>query len=139
MTEVNVFNESDLAVRIEHRCVVAVFKEICDDHELSCGWLNVVLMEEGEHTTLNNNYLNHYYPTDVITFSFNEEGTVNGEVYINPKMAAENAKTFHTTTENEIDRLIVHGILHLVGHDDGTEKERAQMRKLEDKYLIRFM
>ena len=75
--------------------------------------------------------------TDVIAFRLNEyeEKNIEGEIYICLPVAKENAKLYYETYEREIARLIIHGGLHLIGYDDGTEKDRNAMRKLENKYL----
>lgn len=111
---------------------------MCEDHALEPGWINVVILPNNEHTELNIRYLSHDYDTDVLTFEFNEEATVNGEIYINGEVCATNAEAFNASPSEELHRLIVHGLLHLLGHDDQTEEERESMRKLEDKYLATF-
>lgn len=75
--------------------------------------------------------------TDVIAFRLNEykEKDVDGEIYICLPVAKENAKFYDEPYEKEIARLIVHGCLHLIGYDDGTERDRMEMQRLENKYL----
>jgi probable rRNA maturation factor len=86
---------------------------------------------------LKNKFFNVNHTTDVIAFRLNEyrEIDIEGEIYICLQVAKENAEYFNESYENEIARLIVHGTLHLVGYKDGTEIERLDMKKLEDKYL----
>ena len=75
--------------------------------------------------------------TDVIAFRLNEYGekNIDGEIYICLPVAKENAELYNEKYEREIARLIIHGGLHLIGYDDGTDEDRNAMRKLENKYL----
>ena len=75
------------------------------------------------------------FNTDVITFNYNSGKVVNGEVYISLETVKENSLNYNVSLSLEIIRVIIHGVLHLVGFDDKTESERAQMRKMEDLYL----
>lgn len=96
-------------------------------------------MDDKPHTDLNINYLSHDYSTDVLTFDFIEEDEINGEIYINVLIAEQNATDNSVSLENEIQRLIIHGTLHLIGIDDATEELRNEMHELENLYLTRFM
>ena len=81
---------------------------------------------------LNEKYLGHEGPTDVITFDYGEDG---GEIFICPDVALVQAKEFGTTPQLELVRYIVHGLLHLKGYDDRNTKDRAQMKTAEDKWV----
>ena len=86
---------------------------------------------------LKSRFFNINYSTDVIAFRLNEyqEKNIEGEIYICLPVAKENAEYFNEPYEKEVARLIIHGGLHLIGYEDGTDEERKNMRKLEDKYL----
>jgi len=86
---------------------------------------------------LNNEYLQHDYYTDVITFSLNEDDTkeIDGEIYICVDVAEEQAKEYKVSLSNELSRLAIHGLLHLCGYGDKTDEEQKLMRSLENKYL----
>ena len=86
---------------------------------------------------INKNHLGHDYVTDIVTFDLRSHGSgpLEGELVICPSEAARNARAFGEPVEREVLRYVAHGILHLLGHDDATEKERAAMRKEEDKLL----
>ncbi len=112
-------------------------------------WLDHVAVCEGKSTgvlcynfvsdekilEMNKAYLQHNYHTDIITFNYNEGNTISGEMYISTDTVRSNAETFQTTFHNELLRVMVHGLLHLCGYKDETEKEQAIMRTMEDKYL----
>ncbi len=85
---------------------------------------------------LNKNYLSHDFYTDIITFNYSGENyKFDGEIFICPDTAKKNAEKYGVTLNEEILRLIVHGLLHLKGYDDRTPKEKSQMKKLENKFL----
>ncbi|MCJ7800759.1 MAG: rRNA maturation RNase YbeY [Candidatus Marinimicrobia bacterium] len=86
---------------------------------------------------LKNRFFNINRTTDVIAFRINEyqEQNIEGEIYIGLPVAMENAEYFNEPYEKEIARLIIHGGLHLIGYEDGTDDESKNMRELEDKYL----
>ncbi len=100
--------------------------------------LNVVYVNNDEILSLNKQYLNHDYYTDVITFSLTEEDEsqkIDGEVYICVDVAEEQAKDYKVSLTNEILRLAIHGCLHLCGYDDKDEESKSKMRQLENFYL----
>lgn len=100
--------------------------------------LNVVYVNNDEILSLNKQYLNHDYYTDVITFSLTEEDElqkIDGEVYICVDVAEQQAKDYKVSLTNEILRLAIHGCLHLCGYDDKDEESKSKMRQLENFYL----
>jgi probable rRNA maturation factor len=99
--------------------------------------LSVVLADHETVLSLNKEWLDHDWNTDVISFLL-EEAPIEGEVYVDVETAAERHGEFDAPLTEEILRYVVHGILHLCGHDDASEEERAAMRVLEDRYLAGF-
>ena len=87
--------------------------------------------------SINQDYLDHDTLTDIITFDFTEPGSreIDGEIYISIARVRENAKALAVDFDQELHRVIIHGVLHLLGHKDKTSKEKAEMRKREEKYL----
>jgi rRNA maturation RNase YbeY len=80
-------------------------------------------------------FLGHDEPTDVISFPLEEEVRLEGEVYVNLDRAKEQAKHFGVSFRNEVARLVIHGILHLVGYDDTTTEQARIMKSEEDRQL----
>tara|TARA_B100000902_G_C27288595_1_gene905831 strand:- start:255 stop:593 length:339 start_codon:yes stop_codon:yes gene_type:complete len=101
--------------------------------------INFIILNTAEHTQMNAQYLDHHYETDVITFDLSSEQEAIGEVYINIDVATENAKEYNANPETELQRLAIHGVLHLMGLDDKTTEQQKKMREKEDFYLERFM
>ncbi len=84
---------------------------------------------------LNQDFLKHRTLTDIITFDYSEGKQIEGEIYISVERVAENAKKFKADFQTELNRVIIHGVLHLVGYKDKKPAEKALMRKKEDAYL----
>jgi len=115
-------------------------------------WLSLVIKEEGKEEgeisyvfcsddhllLLNNMYLNCDYLTDIITFDYCEENVVSGDIFISIDRVKENAKLYKQPCQQEMRRVILHGILHLCGYKDKTEEETQQMREKENYYLQKF-
>ncbi len=80
-------------------------------------------------------FLNHNTLTDVITFDYCENNIINGDILISTERVQENAKTFNVDYLTELYRVMVHGLLHLLGYKDKTENDAEIMRKKEDYYL----
>jgi len=80
-------------------------------------------------------FLNHDTLTDVITFDYCTEKKISGDIFISVDRIQENAKIFNVTFLNELDRVMVHGLLHLLGYNDKTKKDSAEMKAKEDFYL----
>ena len=80
-------------------------------------------------------HLNHDYYTDIITFDYSIENKISGDLLISIDRVKENAKNFSVSFSQELNRVVIHGVLHLCGYKDKTEDEKKQMRNLENKYL----
>jgi len=99
------------------------------------GTLNFIFCSDPFLLDINKQYLKHNYFTDIITFNFNEGKVVNGEVYISIDRVKENAQTLDVIFREELNRVIIHGILHLLGYSDKTDAQKKIMRKKEDTCL----
>ncbi len=86
----------------------------------------------------NRQYLNHDYLTDILTFDYSEGGVLQGDIIISIDRVKDNAKQFGVSMENELLRVIIHGILHLCGYKDKTKKEAAVMRSKEESCLQKY-
>lgn len=111
---------------------------IARDYQFSIRNLNIVFCTDNELLEINKQFLSHHYFTDIITFDYSYDNKVEGELYISVQTVALNAKEFLTSEYNELYRVIAHGLLHLCGENDITEKDKSEMRKAEDVALHRL-
>ncbi len=88
---------------------------------------------------INKKYLEHNFTTDIITFNYSgENDNLDGEIFISIDDAACNARKFKCSTDTELLRLIVHGILHLLGFDDQNKEDKKEMKKVENRLVKLF-
>lgn len=113
-------------------------KSILQEEKKKLGEINFIFTGNTEILEINKTFLKHEYFTDVITFSDNKRNNLSGDIYISLDQVRINAEKFNTTTVTELARVIIHGILHLIGYNDKAENEQKLMREKEDTYLCRF-
>lgn len=99
------------------------------------GSISVIFCSDNYILDVNQKYLQHDYFTDIITFDYCEGDRLSGDLFISVDSVRENSHEYGTEFKDELNRVIVHGLLHLIGYDDHTEEETALMRKKEDYYL----
>lgn len=112
--------------------------KVADNEGFSIGEISYVFVNDEELRSMNKKYLNHDYYTDIITFDYSEIKNLNGDIFISIDRVRENATKFNVTREEELRRVMVHGILHLMGYKDGTTDEKNVMRTLEDINIKMF-
>jgi rRNA maturation RNase YbeY len=99
------------------------------------GELDFIFMNDKALLEINRSHLNHDYFTDIITFEYNEGNFVSGDIMISIERVQENAEEFKVNFQDELHRVMIHGVLHLCGYKDKTEAEQIDMRAKEDYYL----
>ena len=112
---------------------LVVFNKLYADYrfgDIIIHWVN-----DDELLEMNNRFLNHNYYTDIITFDYSRGKKISGELFISEDRVVENAYKETIPFEQERDRVIAHGVLHLLGFKDKTEQEQEEMRLKEDQFL----
>lgn len=99
------------------------------------GPLNIIFCSDAFLLDLNIKHLNHDFFTDIITFSFNSGKEVSGDLFISIDRVKDNAKVLSAEFDEELERVIYHGVLHLCGYNDKTDEDKVVMRLKEDFYL----
>ncbi len=111
-------------------------KAVAAKENFSIKDLNYIFMTDEELLKINIEYLDHDTYTDIITFDNSEkEGKIESDIFISLERVEANAQKFHTTYENELYRVLAHGVLHLCGYKDKSKKESALMRRKEEESL----
>lgn len=101
---------------------------IASHYNHSLGAINFIFCDDEYILSVNRQYLNHDYYTDVITFDYCEVNVLSGDVFISLDTVKSNAELFQTTFENELNRVICHAVLHLIGFKDKTDIDSKEMR-----------
>lgn len=99
------------------------------------GNISIIFCSDNYVLDINQKYLQHDYFTDIITFDYCEGDRLSGDLFISVDSVRENSVEFVTEFKDELNRVIIHGLLHLVGYDDHTEKDIKLMRSKENYYL----
>lgn len=99
------------------------------------GNLNYLFCDDAYLIGVNQTYLNHDTYTDIITFDYVEGNVVSGDILISVERVRENAHLFNTSFEQELHRVIIHGVLHLLGQADKSDEDAAEMRRKEESAL----
>jgi probable rRNA maturation factor len=113
-------------------------KDIIETEARKAGKVAIIFCNDDYLIKVNNEYLNHDYYTDIITFNYNNGSIINGDLLISVERVKENAELYKDSFERELFRVIFHGILHLIGYDDKDENSEKTMRMKEDFYLKKF-
>lgn len=107
-------------------------RSVAEIENRSIGEINIIFCSDPYILDLNIKSLNHHFFTDIITFDYCEGDILSGDLYISVDTVRANAEFYNTDFDNELYRVIVHGLLHLIGYDDHSDKEIAVMRSKED-------
>ena len=110
-------------------------KMVVESEIKKLGPLSIIFCSDNYILDVNMKYLQHDYFTDIITFDYCEKNVVSGDLFISIDSVRENAVNYGTRFEDELDRVMVHGVLHLLGYDDHTEEDIAVMREKENYYV----
>lgn len=110
-------------------------QQAVEDHQRSVREINYIFCSDHYLHSINKRFLRHDTFTDIITFDYAESTEIRADVYISVDRARENAVTYSVLVVDEIHRLLIHGLLHLLGYADKTKEEKAVMRTKEEYYL----
>ena len=135
------FYNDGSAYRLPQKRVTAAWVAECIRAEgLTPGDVSYIFCSQEKHLEINRAYLGHDYQTDVITFDYSDlsAGIVGGDIFIDPVTVAGNATLYGAIKEQEMRRVLIHGVLHLCGYGDKTQKEQKAMRAKEDECLARW-
>lgn len=110
-------------------------KIMAESESRKLGNINIIFCSDPYILDINKKYLKHNYYTDIITFDYCEGQVLSGDLFISVDTVRTNADFYKTDFSEELNRVIIHGVLHLAGYDDQTDEQKAQMRSKEDYYL----
>lgn len=121
------------------RKAVRLFKKVIGNENRIPGDLNFIITSDNELRKINIEFLKHNYFTDVIAFDNKRDNIISGEIYISIDTVTTNSHNYNVSLNEEVLRVMIHGLLHICGYVDDTEKKRNVMRKMEDSWLYDFI
>ena len=110
-------------------------KEIIADEKKKVGDINYIFCSKQYMKKINNNYLAKNYETDVISFDFSDDNKISGDIYVSCETVKKNSIIFNVSFSNELKRVMVHGLLHLLNYNDKSKQEQKIMREKENFYI----
>lgn len=108
-------------------------------HQKRPGNISFLFTSNERIKLINQEYLNHNYFTDVISFDYTEGNLISGDIVISVEEVKNNAEFYQTDLHDELRRVMIHGVTHLLGYPDGTKEEKEIMRKKENEALHLWM
>lgn len=123
---------------LDERKVGRWIRAVAAEYGFSVGKINYIFCSDERELEVNRQFLGHDYYTDVITFDYTAGNTLNGDIFISLDTVRSNAETVGVSYEDELRRIIIHGVLHLTGQGDKTPETKAQMTEKEEKALAKW-
>ena len=118
--------------------VSAWVRRVAADYGKVVGDINYIFVDDETMLDINRRFIGHDYYTDHIGFDYSQGNALSGDIYISLDTVRTNAEQFGVTENEELRRIIIHGLLHLCGLRDKTPEERTQMQKAEDEAIMNY-
>ena len=130
------YQSQDTNFSLKNRRLISQWiKTVIAKHNKQLGNVSYIFCSNSFILDLNQKYLNHNYFTDIITFDYCSDNIIEGDIFISVDTVKDNSTRFNTNFNDELLRVIIHGVLHLIGFNDKTKKQQKQMRSMEDEAL----
>jgi metalloprotein, YbeY/UPF0054 family len=121
--------------KIKKRKTANWIKTVIKKYDKQVGEISYLFCNDEKILEINRHYLQHDYYTDIITFDYSEGDKISGDIFVSLDTVRSNSQKYQTDFQEELYRVIIHGVLHLCGINDTSEGERKEMREAEDKAL----
>ena len=135
MNNIEFFFEDIQTFELDQDFAGRQINQLINGETKEAGDISVIFCSDEYLLEMNKEHLNHNYYTDIITFNYVEKKVISGDLFISADRVRENANKFNVTFHQELYRVILHGVLHLVGYNDKTDDEKKVMREKENYYL----
>ena len=124
---------------LDEKAVSKWIRAVAADYGFAVGNINYIFCSDERELAVNREFLGHDYYTDVITFDYSTPSTLNGDIFISLDTVRSNAEMVGVPFEQELLRIIIHGVLHLTGQGDKTPETKVQMTEKEEKALAKWV
>ena len=134
--KLNIINDYNSKLSYNQNSFKILIKNIINDYNIKDIKLSIILSNKKLLNELKKDYFNLDHFTDVIVFNLEDlDKPIDGEIYISIDDVLDNSRLYLKTFDNEFKRVLIHGVLHLLGFEDSSKKQKKQMTELEDKYI----
>jgi rRNA maturation RNase YbeY len=133
---ISVHNNFDENLSFKQEEIIKICTKVLDAENCDDAKIDFILKDREFLNSLKKKYFKMDVYTDVMAFNLGDNKNIDGEVYISIEDVLENSKLYSKTFNEEFSRIVIHGLLHLLGYDDKTKKEKDNMTLLEEKYLL---
>ena len=123
---------------LDERKVSRWIRAVAADYGFSVGNINYIFCSDERELEVNRQFLGHDYYTDIITFDYSTPSTLNGDIFISLDTVRSNAEALNIPFEDELHRILIHGVLHLTGQGDKTPETKAEMTAKENNALAKL-
>ena len=131
-------NDSIDMPALDERRITRWIRAVAADYGFSVGNINYIFCSDERELEVNREFLGHDYYTDIITFDYSTANTLNGDIFISLDTVRSNAETVGCSFADELNRILIHGVLHLTGQGDKTPETKAEMTRKEDLALAKL-
>lgn len=113
--------------------IESYIRAICNHLSLEFELIEITMLPKDKMASMNKEYFQQFLATDTISFNLTPDGSITGDIYICPDVIKENSKTFSSSFDQELKTVLIHSILHLLGHEDDTDDRYLKMKALQEK------
>ena len=134
--KLEIIDNSNSIYKFNHNSFLTLTSTISKIEKNKFNYINIIFTDDENMNLLKKKYFNQNYYSDIISFNLEESNDlIEGELYIGINQVYKNSIKFNCNINNELKRIFIHGLLHLVGYDDQTKTDKKNMTKLEDEYM----
>ena len=139
MIKINISNDYNKLLSYNKKSIIELSTKVLSLENFHFAQISIILSNKEFVSKLKKQYFNVDVYTDVIAFNLENDGdSIEGEIYISIDDVLDNSKIYSISFNTEFKRVLIHGILHLIGYNDDTNEQKENMKILEDKYILLF-
>lgn len=135
MSKLAFYFEDIKPLKLQRKTLINTIVFLIANENFVQGDISIIFCSDEYLLKINEQYLGHNYYTDIVTFDYVENSVISGDLFISIDRVRDNAKELNIAFKEELNRVIIHGVLHLTGYKDKTEAEKTVMREKENFYL----
>ena len=136
--DINFYSEDVEQPHLDGERVIKWLVRVANKYQKEIGDISYIFCSDSYLLDVNRQYLDHDYLTDIITFDYTEQNIISGDIFISTDRVADNANEYNVSFDEELLRVLVHGVLHLIGFKDKSEEDQNVMTQREDDSILDY-